>query len=258
MIHDCGSFTDQVALGLDLGKEPLEAALSAAQKGVSSPHGFRAWFKSNAAIRPVTAMLKNIQTMKPIRNLRPNRFRLSQPEFICVKPDTKQRFPSVGRYDPYKICIDKGGYAHTARGLKFVFLCDKFFTLKLAPVGPPAKFCPRVIDNAFEKAKGDLLAMYQKYVLIHEMAHFYLSYASLGWDTKPKELYGLNQCANMTAENSLRSPMNWHFFVAMVDQHCIDAPDPFAPPFPFPPEVFAASSITETDYADIQVLTNIE
>lgn len=44
----------------------------------------------------------------------------------------------------------------------------------------------------------------------------------------------------------------------MVEQDCIDAPDPFAPPFPLDPVVFAASNTTETHYADIEVLPDIE
>lgn len=201
-----------MALGLDLGKEPLEAAINAAKQGVSGPHGFRAWFKNNAAIGPVTTMLKNIQSMKPIRNLKPNRFRPSQPEFICVNPDTLGRYPAL-RTDPDKVCTKTGFHAFSLRGYRWVFLCKKFFTLKLAPVGPPSKFCPRVIDNAFER-KGDPLATYQKYLLIHEMVHFYLGHSSLGWDTKPKEMYQLNQCVNMSAKDSLRSPMHWQYFVA--------------------------------------------
>ncbi|KAL9029688.1 MAG: hypothetical protein Q9196_002096 [Gyalolechia fulgens] len=212
LINGCGSFTDQVALGLDLGKEPLEAAINAAKRGVLSPHGFRAFFKNNAAIGPVTNMLKNIQTMKPIRNLKPNRFKASQPEFICVKPDTFERYPAL-RTDPDKFCTSTGAYSFWFPGYQWVFLCKKFFTLNIAPVGPPPKLCPRVAGNAFAGG-GASLANYQSYALIHEMVHFYLGHSSLGLNTKPKEMYELNRCVNMTAKDSLRSPMNWHYFIA--------------------------------------------
>lgn len=195
-----------------MGKEPLEMAINVAKKGVSDPHGFRAWFKSNTAIAPVVSILENIQTMKSIRMLKPNRFRPSQPEFICVTPETFDRYPAL-RYDPEQLCNNNGNYAFWLRGFKWIFLCPKFFTIKPAPVGPPTKFCPRVFDNLFER-KGDVLANYQSYVLIHEMVHFYLGQSSLGWSTNPPEMYQLNQCVNMTAKDSLRSPMHWQYFVA--------------------------------------------
>lgn len=245
-----------MALGLDLGKEPLEKAINAAKKGVSDPHGFRAWFKSNAAIAPVVTMLENVRTLKPVRLLKPNRFRPSQPEFICVTPNTVHRYPAL-RSDPEKVCAEIGGFSFWLRGFKWIFLCEKYFTLKVAPVGPPTKFCPRVIDNTFER-KGDPLATYQHYVLIHEMVHFYLGQSSLGWNTNPKEMYQLNQCVNMTAKDSLRSPMHWQYFVAMVQQDCIDTPDPFAPPFPLKPEVLTVSKANEANYTEIEVTPETE
>ncbi|KAL8900392.1 MAG: hypothetical protein Q9207_005721, partial [Kuettlingeria erythrocarpa] len=210
-IRDCGTLADQVASGLDLGKEPLGEAINAAKQGLSGSHGFRAFFKTNAAVGPVTKMLKDIQTLRPARGMRPNIFKAQYPEFICVTPETRSRYRL--RLDPHVLCERNGEFGMWLRGEKYVFLCKKFFTDKISPVGPPTKFCPRVIDNMFEP-KGYLLADYQKYVLIHELVHFYLGRSSLGWTTNPKEKYRLNECVDMDPKNSLKNPMHWQYFVA--------------------------------------------
>lgn len=198
-------------MALDLGKEPLGAAINAAQQGISGSHGFMAFFKNNAAIGEVVTILKNTQTLKPIRGLRPNRFTPTSPEFVCVQQSTSQRY-NLPR-DPYLNCAGSGFFAFWQRGYKWIFLCPKYFTLKISPIGPPSKFCPRVINNAFEP-KGYLLADYQKYVLIHEMGHYYMGRSSLGWDTKPAEVYRLNECVSMDPKHSLKNPMHWQYFVA--------------------------------------------
>ncbi|KAL8877168.1 MAG: hypothetical protein Q9198_004769, partial [Flavoplaca austrocitrina] len=60
-IRDCGSFTDQVEVALNLRQEPLDAAINTAKQGVKGPHGFRSWFKDDTAIPKVTEVLKNIR-----------------------------------------------------------------------------------------------------------------------------------------------------------------------------------------------------
>ncbi|KAL8712958.1 MAG: hypothetical protein Q9220_002816 [cf. Caloplaca sp. 1 TL-2023] len=251
----------QIQVALDLGKEPLGAAINSAKQGIASPNGFRAWYKNNGAIGPVTRMLKNIQLLKPIRGLKPSRFSASQPEFVCVKQDTVDRFPHLTG-DPYAQCERSGNFAMVLRGFKYVFLCEKFFTLKIAPIGPPTRNCPRVVNNEFERT-GYRLADYQKYVLIHEMVHFYLGQSSLGFDTDPQEMYYLNQCVNLDAKDSLDNPMNYQYFVAsefslagfytavlmkgsVVEQGCTDAPDPFQPPFPLSSEALQGESKNHT------------
>ncbi|KAL8666266.1 MAG: hypothetical protein Q9202_001535 [Teloschistes flavicans] len=223
---------------LDLGKEPLNAAINAASQSPNS-HGFHAFFKSDASTGPVVDMLKKVQTMKAIRGLKPNRFILSQPEFVCVDGNTHSRYPRLPR-DPYQTCRLLGVFGLWIRGFKYIFLCPKIFTL---PISPRARHCPRVIDNQFER-KGYLLADYQKYILIHEMIHFYLGRSSLGWESKPLELYELNECVNFDAKNSLRNPMNYQYYIAMVEQGCNEAPNPSAPPFPLGPQ---ALTVDEND-----------
>ncbi|KAL8640516.1 MAG: hypothetical protein Q9228_002572 [Teloschistes exilis] len=196
------------ALGLDLGQEPLDAAINAVDQSPHS-HGFHAFFKLDASRRLVMDMLKKVKTMKAIRGLKPNRFLASQPEFVCVDENTQGRYPRLPT-DPYQTCRFMAVFGLWMRGFKYIFICPKFFNL---PIAPSVRHCPRVIDNEFER-KGYLLADYQKYILIHEMIHFYLGQSSLGWESKPVERYKLNECVNFDAKNSLRNPMNYQYYVA--------------------------------------------
>ncbi|KAL9641024.1 MAG: hypothetical protein Q9204_000377 [Flavoplaca sp. TL-2023a] len=206
-------------MALDLGKEPLGAAIKAAQQGTTGSHGFKAFFKNNAAVGQVVNLLKSIQSLKSVRGLKPNTFRLSQPEFVCVQADT----------DPVKVCERYDAFAYWEAGYKWIFICPKYFAMKISPVGPPSKFCPRVINNEFEKSerKEALLASYQKYSLIHEMGHFYMGqHSTLGPDTEPPETYSLNGCVNMDPENSLKNPMHWQYFNGQICLfHLFEFPD---------------------------------
>lgn len=209
MIHDCGARTNQVEMALDHGKGPLGAAINAARSGIAGGHGFQAFFKNNAAGGSVVTMLKNVQTMKAIRGLKPNRFSASQPEFVCVDRRTLARYPKIPN-DPWAICRVSGSFGLWLRGWKYVFLCPRFFTL---PTCPTERRCPGVKDNMFEMT-GFLLADFQSYVLMHEMIHFYLGRSSLGWDTTPAEKYKLNECVAMDPKDSLKNPMHYQYYVA--------------------------------------------
>lgn len=209
IIHDCGSRTGQVRVGLDLGEGSLDAAINAADQSPHS-HGFHAFFKLDASRRPVVDTLKKAQTMKAIRGLKPNRFLASQPEFVCVDENTPARYPRLPT-DPYQTCRSIPAFGLYVRGFKYIFICSRFFSL---PVAPSARHCPRVINNEFEERKDYLLADYQKYILIHEMMHFYLGQSSLGWESKPVERYHMNRCVNLDPKNSLRNPMNYQYYLA--------------------------------------------
>ncbi|KAL8953161.1 MAG: hypothetical protein Q9222_000982 [Ikaeria aurantiellina] len=198
---------------------------------------------------PQSKVLQTLMGFEP--GLRPSRFRASQPEFVCVKQDTINRYPYLSR-DPYKVCESSNSFGLWLLRFKYVFICERFFTLKISPVGPPTRNCPRVIDNEFER-KGYLLADYQKYLLIHELVHFYLGQSSLGFNTNPPEMYRLNECVNMDAKNSLNNPMNYQYFIAMVEQGCTDAPDPFQPPFPLPPKALREESVNQTSPGTIDL-----
>ncbi len=58
------------------------------------------------------------------------------------------------------------------------------------------------------------MCLYQKYMLVHEMVHFYLGGKGLGWSTKPEEVYALDEAVGLNGGLSLRNPQNYQAFVA--------------------------------------------
>ncbi|KAL8653760.1 MAG: hypothetical protein Q9210_001913 [Variospora velana] len=213
IIRDCDTRTDQVAIALELGKEPLAAAIKVAKQGTSDSHGFRAFWKTDANIGPVTKMLQDVYSLRPARGMQPNPVRAQLPEFVCVKPDTFWRY-DIG-LDPYIKCQQTGFFSLWLRFHKYIFICESYFNMTMSPIGPPAKYCVPVIENKFS-GRADRLGDYQKYLLIHELVHFYLGRPSLGWSTNPKETYRINQCVNMDPKNSLKNPMHYQYFVASM------------------------------------------
>ena len=53
-----------------------------------------------------------------------------------------------------------------------------------------------------------------KYMLIHEMIHFYLRGHTLSYVSKPMERYELNRCVDLDKGLSLRNPRNYEAYVA--------------------------------------------
>ena len=74
---------------------------------------------------------------------------------------------------------------------------------------------------------GNIVCLYQKYMLIHEMVHYYLRGSTPGLQSKPREEYDLTECVQLSEALSLKNPQNYQALVAMVEQRCIEAPSPF-------------------------------
>lgn len=58
------------------------------------------------------------------------------------------------------------------------------------------------------------MCLYQMYMLVHEMVHFYLGGKGLRLDTRPPEVYSLDGSVELGEGLSLRNPQNWQAFVA--------------------------------------------
>ena len=54
---------------------------------------------------------------------------------------------------------------------------------------------------------GNIVCLY-KYMLIHEMVHFYLGTSTLGLQSKPREEYDLTECVKFSEALSLRNSQN--------------------------------------------------
>ena len=204
-----------------MAREVIPPAIASAQMGMFSAHGFLAFFKSDASSKPVISILEKIRDQKAIRGNLPNIFKASGPEFICVKEDTTARYKRLG-VDPQQVCKQLQNHAFWLRKSRYIFLCDSFFDWRISPasIGPgvvrdyrPASSCLQVRDNLFI-GFGNMVCLYQKYMLIHEMVHFYLGRKSLTLGTNPPEQYSLEHCIDLSAGLSLRNPQNYQAFVA--------------------------------------------
>ena len=233
LISDCDDRTTQVSTALDLAREAAAAAIPTSRMGTSSGNIYIAFFKRNSASQTVTSMLAKIAAQTAIRNRWPNPLKSSGPEFVCVKPDTFDRYKNL-KIDPYWFCQHPQRYGLWPRSSRFIFLCDFFFERPVEPpsIEPhssrPANTCLRVDRqwNAFI-GFGNVVCLYQKYMLIHEMVHFYQGSNTLGLQTKPREEYDLTECVRFSEALSLRNPQNYQALVAMVEQRCVEAPNPF-------------------------------
>ena len=208
-------------MGLDMAREAIPPAIASAKMGVRSTHGFKSFFKDDSSSKHVVYLLQQIRDQTPLRGRQPNVFKASGPEFICVKKDTHNRYKQL-HDDPFKTCSQEAVYGFWVRSSRFIFLCDFFFEQPISPPSTtsssvsdtrPASTCLQVQDNSFV-GSTNTMCLYQKYLLIHEMTHFYLGKNTLGSRTKPPEQYRMKQCIELDYRSSLRNPQNYQAFVA--------------------------------------------
>ena len=213
LVSDCGSKTIQVHHALTLALASLTAAITEARNlGTRSTHGFTALFKQQSSAPFVASYLHDMQKLKPLAGRWPNPLIPTVPEFVCVQHDTILRYKHLN-FDPYMACKQPKRYGMVSRRARYIFLCDFFFEQPATPTAPAAETCIRVQNNEFQ-GFGNLLCLYQKYMLVHEMMHFYLGTQGLGFRTDPMEVYGLNEAVDFDASLSLRNPQNYQAFVA--------------------------------------------
>ena len=209
-IENCGALKTDVMALLGAALNTLPSVIHDLRLGINSPHGYKAWFKSNASSAYVEEMLMNIYTTSPKSGLIPEPRMLTGPHFTCVTPSTIHLYPWVGE-DPFYTCThfpEMGAYYHA--GSSYIFLCPFFWSRLPAPT---TQNCPRVIHNRFV-GNRILLTDYKIYILIHEMVHFYLGYTSLTPHTFIPEQYQLNECVALDRTNSLRNPSNYQYYIA--------------------------------------------
>ncbi|KAM0802698.1 hypothetical protein BDR22DRAFT_819789 [Usnea florida] len=160
-----------------------------------------------------------------------------EPTFVCTKQGMSQQY-DIG-YDPLDRCAQTGATSFWAKDTVLVFLCPSFAGLKaqpsFTPGGPGDIYCPLVKNNVFV-GQSDPLVKYQRYDLVHQMAHLYLRNGGLTSQTTPKEVTDWNSCVGLgwtLSEGcpSVKNPFNLVYFVAFVNQECTEMPDPFEAPF---------------------------
>ena len=189
----------------------IQGLLRDIQRGITSRHGYAAFFKTNSNLDLVRQIYQDIAdgpdtltSAGPGTAIRP-----TPPTIICANPNQ----PDTVLLQQY--CNDPVGYSEVVAGVPMnsgiVFLCPQFFHL---PRIPRRAACPRVdlADNRFEAGDdGSELGKNQLAILVHEIAHIYLQERGLGGQ---EEVYGINGTVALNATASYKNAMNYAFYAA--------------------------------------------
>ncbi|MCJ1377643.1 hypothetical protein MMC17_000739 [Xylographa soralifera] len=199
------------------------------QHRLNSSYGFEAMFKTEENMYKVYSVLLNMETgHSSAHHTSPTRSKAA-PRFVCVTPEITS-IPELPGLNPYEHCQIGDTIAAYVRPSRYILLCERFWSYLAAPE-PGSRNCPSVANNEFVDDQSSRVSMYQSYLVIHEMVHYYLQEPSLNQETNPPEVYDLNECVALSATDSERNPSNYQFYVAFVQQNCTQAPNPSLPPF---------------------------
>ena len=214
-------------------KGALRLAIMDAKQGTRSKYGYTAMFKTKPGLfsnKPLE-MLEKIMDMEglPITG-GPFPKKGNPPRFVCTSATTKGSDYDI-RVNPFDYCW-QNRVTLWASSSGFVFLCPPFwgtypmeFPLPIGSIN-----CLEVKNNRFEVGWRKL-SDFLDYFLLREMIRLYLGKNALMPTTQPKEALAANDCVALSAKNSIRNPQSWLFYVAMIENRCLDSPDPFKPPF---------------------------
>ncbi len=194
-----------------------------ASRGMQSPFGFKALFKSQSAIHPVTGKLDNIYQYSSMKGLRPNRKGPTSPRFVCVTQDTAAYYQDLHlRFDLWQRCLrlqpgPRPSQAFYADGTAYIFICPSFFDQAvMPPVSRGSSACPTVVDNRFviNEDANVFYKDYQIYTLLYEMLRFYLGRDGLGPNSHPKEVFDWNLSIRYSTPASILNSPSILFYIA--------------------------------------------
>ena len=216
-IEYCGDSRREVERALNVARGAVNVARFDAERGISSPYGFRVLFKVDRSMYPVSYYLNSIYDLKGKINLKPAPYISSQPRFACVNPDSATQFENLNLgYDPWQKCgqqvrSQEPLQAFYAKGTAYIFLCPSFLDQAPAPSGT---HCPMVVDNQFFGDKNAFYRNYQMYTLLYELIVFYLGINALDSASVPKEVFDWNLCVRFSMRDSIRNPTNLLLYTA--------------------------------------------
>lgn len=215
-IERCGHRKAGLAGVLKAAMAAIPPALEDVQLGVDSPHRFRAFFKYDGAKQYVHDILRQILTHEPKSNLLPNPDRPTPPVFACAQEASTRYHPWLNHIgiNPWSICTTTPQAAFTVSGTSYIWLCPGFFILPTKPKNLSGWGCPTIEKNLF--VTHDPVELYQTYIAIHEMVHFYLQTHSLSGITDPQEQYSMNGCVGLRPMSALHNPTSYQTYVASM------------------------------------------
>ncbi|KAL8670185.1 MAG: hypothetical protein Q9168_005263 [Polycauliona sp. 1 TL-2023] len=183
-------------------RQSLPPILSDVEKGTSSSHGFRTFFKSNTN-RPI---VKNVfRAMLQGQNLTNG----ERPVIECLSPEsmTGDLMPAYRaictpprRPPRHAVCLPPEGA---------IGLCPKFWE---EAEFPTIEDCPSVVGRRGAKRfadSGSSLRDTRFAILIHELTHLY---NPLDAATKRREVYDAQGCVDLDKSESVANVQNWALY----------------------------------------------
>jgi len=215
-VERCGHRKAGLVSVLEALMAAIPPALEDVQRGIDSPHGFHAFFKYDGAKQYVHDILVQILTREPKLNLVPKPDTPTSPIFACAQEASTRYHPWLNdlRIDPWIICRTSPQAAFILSRTSYIWICPAFFTNPTKPRDLSGRDCPTIENNMF--VTHDRLEMYQTYIALHEMVHFYLQSHSLSGTTDPPEQYTINGCVGLRPINSLHNPTSYQSYVASM------------------------------------------
>jgi len=209
-IQLCGSQAPQVQAAMRTLQKALRPAI---QDTYISPTSapFTAFFKNSQYRLFVTRVLSDIANGTALASKADST--PTTPQLVCVTGPNIVKFQVKNSFhDVYDDCQQNPLWASIYHsGLNYVFICPLFFASAIP--SRPVSRCP-TIDSATNEFVGDLnsLIQYKPYVLLHELAHFYVVPPST--ENMQFEVYDWNAAFALKAKRAVLNAQSYVLYVA--------------------------------------------
>lgn len=169
---------------------------------------YRAFFKSSLYETFVDHILSSISIGAALR-VGSNK-KVRTPSLVCaLKPGTVIVQEAGQVFDIFDVCTKNPTWMVLFYpGASSVLICASFFRVPTMPAGS----CPTV-NRATNQLEGDfdLFAKSQAYMLLHELAHFYLG---ITVEDGAREIMDWNYAASLPPANATKNALNYVLYVA--------------------------------------------
>lgn len=209
-IQLCGNQAPQVQAAMKSLRKALRPAMRDTYLSPTSAP-FTAFFKDSQYIPFVTRVLSDIANGTALASKADST--PTTPQLVCVTGPNIVKFQVKNSFhDVYDDCQQNPLWASIYHsGLNYVFICPLFFASAI-PSRPMSR-CP-TIDSVTNEFSGDLngLIQYKPYILLHELAHFYVVPPST--ENTQFEVYDWNAAFALEAKRAVLNAQSYVLYVA--------------------------------------------
>ena len=219
-IQLCGSQAPEVQTALYRLWTLLQPAIQDTKSETPSA-AYKTFFKTKNYNRTVRRVLSDIASGKPLASKLDSNPRT--PRFVCVTGPDIVRFQVVNKfYDVYDDCrVNPRRATVYNSALSHIFICPNFFNKFIH--SQPQRNCPTV-DRVTNKFIGDIAGLIQSqpYVLLHELARFYVGPPST--ENTQLEVYDWNGATTLEAREATVNAQSYVLYAASVEADCTAFP----------------------------------